>query len=308
MIAALRSALESVGGEPAPAADHDRGGRGGLQLRRQHPRARAGADRPGAARDARARSTICSTCRRRPPRSCAAGASAAGSSWRSPAISSSRRRAPRSRCRRWRSACFRRPRRRCCRCAPGQRGRGRRDHHRRRVPARAWQPSGLVDVAPADVRAARVRGRLVRPRISQAKSAAALRHASRRGAGSRSRRTCGDVLPELERLYLDDLMRTHDAVEGIDAFLARARAHLDGPVTAMTFDVEIVLRERELRGDRAAGAPHRAASAWTRRRRGDGAQGDPAGHRPRKNPEATDRYVALRGFSWIVGTDGGAAS
>jgi enoyl-CoA hydratase/carnithine racemase len=29
------------------------------------------------------------------------------------------------------------------------------------------------------------------------------------------------VLPKLERLYLDDLMRTHDAAEGIDAFLAR---------------------------------------------------------------------------------------
>jgi cyclohexa-1,5-dienecarbonyl-CoA hydratase len=30
-----------------------------------------------------------------------------------------------------------------------------------------------------------------------------------------------DVLPKLERLYLDELMRTQDAVEGIDAFLAR---------------------------------------------------------------------------------------
>jgi cyclohexa-1,5-dienecarbonyl-CoA hydratase len=29
------------------------------------------------------------------------------------------------------------------------------------------------------------------------------------------------VLPELERLYLDTLMKTHDAVEGIEAFLAK---------------------------------------------------------------------------------------
>ena len=25
--------------------------------------------------------------------------------------------------------------------------------------------------------------------------------------------------PELERLYLEDLMRTHDAVEGVEAFI-----------------------------------------------------------------------------------------
>ena len=30
-----------------------------------------------------------------------------------------------------------------------------------------------------------------------------------------------EVLPRLERLYLDDLMRTHDAIEGIDAFMAK---------------------------------------------------------------------------------------
>jgi cyclohexa-1,5-dienecarbonyl-CoA hydratase len=29
------------------------------------------------------------------------------------------------------------------------------------------------------------------------------------------------VLPKLERLYLEDLMRTHDAVEGIDAFMTK---------------------------------------------------------------------------------------
>ena len=52
------------------------------------------------------------------------------------------------------------------------------------------------------------------------KSAAALRHAAaaaRMGLVAHVR----DVLPKLERLYLDDLMGTQDAVEGIEAFLAR---------------------------------------------------------------------------------------
>ena len=29
------------------------------------------------------------------------------------------------------------------------------------------------------------------------------------------------LLPAVEQLYLEDLMRTHDAVEGIDAFLQK---------------------------------------------------------------------------------------
>jgi cyclohexa-1,5-dienecarbonyl-CoA hydratase len=52
------------------------------------------------------------------------------------------------------------------------------------------------------------------------KSAAALRHAAvaaRLGLVAQTRAT----LPELERLYLDDLMHTHDAVEGVDAFLGK---------------------------------------------------------------------------------------
>lgn len=50
------------------------------------------------------------------------------------------------------------------------------------------------------------------------RSAAALRHATtaaRVGLLAHVR----DVLPKLERLYLDELMRTHDAVEGINAFM-----------------------------------------------------------------------------------------
>ena len=54
------------------------------------------------------------------------------------------------------------------------------------------------------------------------KSAAALRHAvaaARMGLIAHVR----SLLPQLERLYLEDLMRTHDAVEGIDAFMAKRR-------------------------------------------------------------------------------------
>ncbi|CAN5740522.1 enoyl-CoA hydratase-related protein [soil metagenome] len=52
------------------------------------------------------------------------------------------------------------------------------------------------------------------------KSAAALRHgvaAARMAVTAHVR----DVLPKLERLYLDELMSTHDAVEGVEAFIAR---------------------------------------------------------------------------------------
>ena len=52
------------------------------------------------------------------------------------------------------------------------------------------------------------------------KSAAGLRHAAaaaRLGLLAHVR----EVLPQLERLYLDDLMRTEDAVEGIAAFMAK---------------------------------------------------------------------------------------
>jgi cyclohexa-1,5-dienecarbonyl-CoA hydratase len=89
------------------------------------------------------------------------------------------------------------------------------------VPAAAWKEAGLIDViAPAgglreavdDWFAAHLAPR----------SAAALRHAAaaaRMGLVAHVR----EVLPKLERLYLDDLMRTADAIEGIEAFLDRRR-------------------------------------------------------------------------------------
>jgi cyclohexa-1,5-dienecarbonyl-CoA hydratase len=54
------------------------------------------------------------------------------------------------------------------------------------------------------------------------KSAAALRHATaaaRAGLAAHLH----TVLPGLERLYLDQLMRTQDAVEGIAAFLGKRK-------------------------------------------------------------------------------------
>jgi cyclohexa-1,5-dienecarbonyl-CoA hydratase len=55
---------------------------------------------------------------------------------------------------------------------------------------------------------------------SRGKSAAALRHATA-AARLSLRQHVRAVLPELERLYLKDLMQTEDAVEGIAAFLER---------------------------------------------------------------------------------------
>ncbi len=82
-----------------------------------------------------------------------------------------------------------------------------------------WSQRGLVQLLakPGTLEAAVDDwfGRTLAPR-----SAAALRHgvsAMRMALQSHVR----TVLPEIERLYLDDLMRTHDAVEGIAAFMAR---------------------------------------------------------------------------------------
>lgn len=54
----------------------------------------------------------------------------------------------------------------------------------------------------------------------RSRSAAALRHATA-AARLSLRQHVAQVLPELERLYLGDLMGTEDAAEGIAAFLAR---------------------------------------------------------------------------------------
>jgi cyclohexa-1,5-dienecarbonyl-CoA hydratase len=86
-------------------------------------------------------------------------------------------------------------------------------------PAEAWEAAGLVEfVAPEDSLDAEV-DRWYDLHLA-GRSAAALRHAAaaaRSGVAAHVR----ERLPALERLYLDDLMRTADAAEGIAAFLEK---------------------------------------------------------------------------------------
>jgi cyclohexa-1,5-dienecarbonyl-CoA hydratase len=87
------------------------------------------------------------------------------------------------------------------------------------LPAADWKAAGLIDfLAPAPSLQAEV-DRWFGLYLAS-KSAAALRHATtavRFGTLAYLRR----VLPGLERLYLKQLMRTHDATEGVAAFLEK---------------------------------------------------------------------------------------
>jgi cyclohexa-1,5-dienecarbonyl-CoA hydratase len=88
-------------------------------------------------------------------------------------------------------------------------------------PATEWHAAGLVElIAPAS----RLEGEVERwfAQHLAPRSAAALRHAAsaaRAGLVAHVRAT----LPQLERLYLQDLMGTHDAPEGIAAFLEKRK-------------------------------------------------------------------------------------
>jgi cyclohexa-1,5-dienecarbonyl-CoA hydratase len=85
--------------------------------------------------------------------------------------------------------------------------------------AAEWHAAGLIEVVAPAANLAREVGRWYDTYLA-AKSAAALRHAvaaARMGVLAHVRAT----LPSLERLYLDDLMQTHDAAEGIAAFLEK---------------------------------------------------------------------------------------
>jgi len=87
------------------------------------------------------------------------------------------------------------------------------------TPASAWFAAGLLEfVAPDAELDAAVDG-WFEQHIAP-KSAAALRHAAR-AARLSLRRHVESHLPELERLYLTDLMRTRDASEGITAFMEK---------------------------------------------------------------------------------------
>jgi len=87
------------------------------------------------------------------------------------------------------------------------------------LPASAWKDAGLIEFVAADGTIDVAVDRWFDDHL-RARSAAALRHATA-AARLGLRNHVDDVLPELERLYLSDLMRTTDAVEGIAAFLEK---------------------------------------------------------------------------------------
>jgi cyclohexa-1,5-dienecarbonyl-CoA hydratase len=86
-------------------------------------------------------------------------------------------------------------------------------------PASYWVDAGLIELtAPSADLASRVDAWFSQHLAP--KSASALRYASaavRAGLLTHVR----DTLPPLERLYLEDLMRTADAAEGLDAFMQK---------------------------------------------------------------------------------------
>jgi cyclohexa-1,5-dienecarbonyl-CoA hydratase len=86
-------------------------------------------------------------------------------------------------------------------------------------PATAWHQAGLIELVAAEPVLDAAVDRWFGQHLA-GKSAAALRHAAA-AARAGLRAQVRTVLPEVERLYLEDLMRTHDAVEGINAFLEK---------------------------------------------------------------------------------------
>jgi cyclohexa-1,5-dienecarbonyl-CoA hydratase len=87
------------------------------------------------------------------------------------------------------------------------------------LPAAVWQQAGLLEAVVPDGRLDAEVDKWFEAHL-QAKSGAALRHAAA-AARLSLRQHVRTVLPELERLYLTDLMQTHDAAEGITAFLEK---------------------------------------------------------------------------------------
>jgi cyclohexa-1,5-dienecarbonyl-CoA hydratase len=89
-------------------------------------------------------------------------------------------------------------------------------------PAAEWHAAGLVEFVAPDAQLSAAVDRWFEASLAR-HSAEALRHgvrAVRTPLVDRVRRE----LPEAERLYLEDLMRSHDATEGIQAFLEKRAA------------------------------------------------------------------------------------
>ena len=87
------------------------------------------------------------------------------------------------------------------------------------LPSAAWRDAGLIEAVVPDGTIAAEVDRWFDAHL-KATSAAALRYATA-AARLSLREHVRVVLPELERLYLNDLMRTEDAGEGVAAFLQR---------------------------------------------------------------------------------------
>lgn len=87
------------------------------------------------------------------------------------------------------------------------------------VAAEEWQRAGLVTFVSGAGRLASDVDVWFDANVRD-RSAAALRHASA-AARLHVRHAVGTLLPQLERLYLDTLMQTQDAREGIAAFLEK---------------------------------------------------------------------------------------
>jgi cyclohexa-1,5-dienecarbonyl-CoA hydratase len=89
----------------------------------------------------------------------------------------------------------------------------------RAIPAAEWLKTGLLEFVVEEGTLDDAVDRWFEANL-EGKSAAALRHATA-AARLSLRQHVRAVLPELERLYLNDLMQTEDAVEGIAAFLEK---------------------------------------------------------------------------------------
>ena len=85
--------------------------------------------------------------------------------------------------------------------------------------AEAWRDAGLIAAVSRGGELAADVDRWFATHLA-GRSAEALRHAAS-AARLRLRQDVGTLLPQLERLYLDTLMRTEDAREGIAAFLEK---------------------------------------------------------------------------------------
>jgi len=87
------------------------------------------------------------------------------------------------------------------------------------APAREWLAAGLITAIAPDAELTAAIDRWFDAHLAP-KSAGALRYASV-AARAGIKRHVAALLPELERLYLDGVMRTTDAREGIAAFLEK---------------------------------------------------------------------------------------